>query len=71
MNHMEPKDIALIAAKTLDEKKALEEENKQLEKQVLELIKKGKNINFIQRKTGKDKAKIQEIIQSLIKKDFR
>lgn len=58
-------------ARLKNEPQETEEENKQLEKQVLELIKKGKNINFIQRKTGKDKAKIQEIIQSLIKKDFR
>lgn len=44
-----------------------EEENKQFEKQVFELIKRGKNIGYIRKKTGKTKAKIQKIIRSLIK----
>ena len=42
-------------------------EDMQLEQQILELTKKGKNIYFVSRKVGERRAKIQEVIKRLIK----
>jgi DNA-binding NarL/FixJ family response regulator len=54
-------------ARLKNEPQKPKEENRQLEQQVLELIKKGKNIYFISKKTGERRANIQAVIKKLIK----